>query len=348
MRRFLFPPLWLIAAVACLLLAVPAADYYYSATRGEGCARCHEIRPNLDSWKASTHRAMNCTECHSGSLRANLRRVTMHFLGEAPERIHLKAADVWPVMEKCIGCHRQEYARWNAGRHAADYQRVFANEDHNRKRQLVDDCLRCHGMHFEGSIYDLVEPADRKGPWRIKTAGLANRPTIPCLSCHWIHRDGVPLKKANVRVAVNEETFRPSLGFFDRRTRMNIGADILVLPTVYEGDRIVKTSPERRQALCYQCHAPLASGEVGSGDDRTPMGVHEGLGCLSCHDKHDLSTRQSCAGCHPRLSNCGIDVEKMDTTFADPKSRHNIHWVKCTDCHPGGAPKKKPAATAGE
>ena len=102
----------------------------------------------------------------------------------------------------------------------------------------------------------------------------------------------------------------------------------------------MRISPDQRQALCYQCHAPLASAQVGSGDDRTPLGVHEGISCLGCHQKHSQNTRQSCAGCHPRLSNCGLDVEKMDTTFANLKSPHNIHTVKCIDCHPKGVPKK--------
>jgi hypothetical protein len=31
----------------------------------------------------------------------------------------------------------------------------------------------------------------------------------------------------------------------------------------------------------------------------------------------------------------------MDTTFAKPDSQHNIHFVKCADCHPKGIPPKK-------
>jgi hypothetical protein len=47
------------------------------------------------------------------------------------------------------------------------------------------------------------------------------------------------------------------------------------------------------------------------------------------------------------MSHCGIDVEKMDTSFANAGSAHNIHWVKCTDCHQHGIPKgKTPAAAA--
>jgi len=110
---------------------------------------------------------------------------------------------------------------------------------------------------------------------------------------------------------------------------------------MHDGERPVKMSPDSRQALCYQCHAPLANTQVNSGDDRTPMGVHEGLSCFACHDKHKQSTRASCATCHPKMSNCGLDVEKMDTTFFSKQSRHNIHFVKCADCHPKGIPAKK-------
>jgi hypothetical protein len=108
-----------------------------------------------------------------------------------------------------------------------------------------------------------------------------------------------------------------------------------------DGSRAVKISPDSRQALCYQCHAPLAGGLVGTGDDRTPVGVHEGLSCLACHLKHGQQTRASCANCHPRLSNCGLDVEKMDTTFLTTASSHNVHFVKCADCHSKGIPRKR-------
>ena len=63
--------------------------------------------------------------------------------------------------------------------------------------------------------------------------------------------------------------------------------------------------------------------------------------CLARQHKHIQQTRATCANCHPRLSNCGLDVEKMDTTFLSPKSKHNIHFVKCADCHPKGVPPKR-------
>jgi hypothetical protein len=62
----------------------------------------------------------------------------------------------------------------------------------------MDDCLRCHGMHFEGGVRDLVTPLNTAGPWRIVPAEMADRPTMPCLTCHGVHRQGALLRKAGV------------------------------------------------------------------------------------------------------------------------------------------------------
>jgi hypothetical protein len=208
----------------------------------------------------------------------------------------------------------------------------------------MDDCLRCHSMHFQGSIRDLVTPVNKQGPWRLIDSRLADQPAIPCLTCHQLHRHGDPLTRPQTKpddAGPHEEIARPSLALFDRREQDYVSLDRLPLPQMYEGTRLVKISPDRRQALCYQCHAPEANAQIGSGDDRTPVGVHEGLSCFACHEKHGQTTRASCMTCHPQLSNCGINVETMDTTFKSVKSPHNVHSVKCADCHTKGVPQKK-------
>ena len=335
------------AVVVLALAAVPTASLYYSSSRGEGCARCHEIRPNFDSWRHSSHRKVNCTECHASSLATNLRRVSKHARGQAPEQVHLQLDDALQMVERCRSCHQAEFAQWKSGPHSTTYARIFMDPQHNKQRRLMDDCLRCHGMHFQGGIADVVSPVNTTGPWQLKDARLVNAPAIPCLACHSIHREGEPMWKRERGMAAKQEVVRPSVSLMDRRTQLHLSVQYLPVPAMLEGDRPVKLSPDRRQALCYQCHAPLATRQVSSGDDRTPIGVHEGLSCLACHQKHGQMTRASCADCHPRLSNCGLDVEKMDTTFLAKTSRHNIHNVKCIDCHPKGVPRKRTAVADG-
>lgn len=336
---------------AASLLMIPAASFYYETGGGKRCASCHEMTALYNRWHASSHRGVGCEKCHGGALTTdvsfhwnNARRAYSHWRGDLAEQIGLGNRYVEETTARCASCHRQEFADWQAGPHAATYQRIFADEKHNSREMLMDDCLRCHGMFFEGGVAEVVAPVSRTGPWRILPAGLAQQPTMPCLGCHAIHREGEPLRNARGQdraPGAAQEIYRPSLALFDRRTREAVPVSQLSIPAIWEGSRPVRMSPDQRQALCYQCHAPIASMQVGSGDDRTAIGVHEGISCLGCHLKHSQGTRASCATCHPRMSNCGLDVEKMETTFRSKDSRHNIHWVKCADCHPRGVPKRR-------
>jgi hypothetical protein len=130
---------------------------------------------------------------------------------------------------------------------------------------------------------------------------------------------------------------------FDRKSQLHHSGEDVIMPQFYDGLRTVKMSSDPRQNLCIQCHAPDPFHQVGTGDDRTPTGVHEGFSCLACHKPHSGDTAGSCRNCHPAMSNCGLDVEKMNTTFSDPGSPNNIHFVSCMDCHPQGKARKSPA-----
>jgi Cytochrome c554 and c-prime len=340
-----------VPIVAAAILMLPGASLYYESGGGKNCASCHEMQQPYDQWHASSHRNIGCGKCHGGALTANVsfhwnnvKRVYSHLRGELPEQIGFGNGYAQAMTGQCESCHRQEYAAWLSGPHSATYSRIFLDKKYNSQNMPMDDCLRCHGMHFEGGIADLVTPVNRSGPWRLLPAQLAGMPSMPCVTCHDLHREGQPMKKTDAEGRIPgpaQQIAPPSLAFFDRRTREYVPLADLPIPAMMEGTRPVKMSRDPRQALCYQCHAPTYTMQVGSGDDRTGMGVHEGISCLACHAQHGEKTRASCASCHPKMSNCGLDVERMDTTFASPNSKHNVHWVKCVDCHPKGIPARK-------
>ncbi len=344
----------LLAAAVVLVVAIPGPSLYYEYRQGEACTRCHEIWQPYNDWHTSAHRNVPCSDCHGGvfTFKAgfhinNMRRVFAHLSGDTPEKPRLRTEDVLAISDRCRQCHQQEYASWRSGRHSATYADIFLNEKQNHRQRLVDDCLRCHGMHFRGPVRDLVTPISQDGPWRLTRAELSEQPVVPCLACHRVHRQGATLpksKEGDVVPGPQQEITRPSVALFDRRSLDHVAVSQLPMPQMLEGDRAVNISPDQRQALCYQCHAARPERQVNSGDDRTPVGVHEGLSCFACHSGHGQQTRASCSTCHPQLSNCGIPVEKMDTTFKDKASKHNIHFVKCVDCHTKGVPKKKAGA----
>ena len=342
-----------------LLLAVGGtygATYYYTSQHGQGCASCHEMAGYVSQVHGAPHRNVGCEDCHVTGMAAKLRHISVHLFGRLPEAIRLRDVDVLAMVPACQKCHRQEFAAWHAGPHSVTYSQICADPAHNAKRALNEGCFRCHGMHFDGSVRDLVHPLNKRGPWHIKRAGFADAPAIPCLACHQVHKEGAEETRPASRISVAGQAVHDSLAFYDRRETLHFAATALATPQLHDGVRAVEMSLDPRQALCIQCHAPrepeagsatVVQGwgpQVGSGDDRTPMGVHEGLSCVSCHNGHNENARASCKTCHPQMSNCGLDVEKMDTTYASAASAHNIHWVKCVDCHQHGIPKAKTAA----
>jgi hypothetical protein len=357
MRRWLITTAMVAGSLTVVFLAGNyGAALYYSAGHGSACADCHEMTAHVSAIHSSSHRNATCADCHEASIATKLRHLRVHLSGNVPEAIRLREADVQQMMLNCQKCHQREYASWHAGPHRATYTDIFVNTAHNSERRLMDDCFRCHGMYFEGAVRDIVQPQSTKGPWHLTRPELAGKPTIPCQACHWIHSEGSPETKPAERASVAGPVVHDSVALFDRREQMHFAAARLAIPVVYDGARALKVSPDPRQTICYQCHAPRQpeansvaainhyGPQAGSGDDRTPRGVHEGLSCVACHTGHGESAVASCAACHPAMSHCGIAVEKMDTTFASRGSQHNIHWVKCTDCHQHGVPQLKKAA----
>jgi hypothetical protein len=349
LRRILLGASVVVVGVAG---ALAVASFSYTGTgRTPYCGRCHEIRPTMETWQQSTHRDVACEACHGSALTFNLRfhlknlgRVVHHARNEVPAAIRLGARDVLEMQERCRACHAHEFADWKAGPHGATYAEIFLDTTHNERVPLMEDCLRCHGMFFDGGIADLVTPVDRTGPWHLADASLADAPVMPCLACHGVHRVGRPETPRRGRATASgpSQPVHPAgLGVFDRRSQEHVPVEALAVPAMRRGDRDLRVSPDPRQAVCYQCHAARADRQAFSGDDRTTSGVHEGVSCLACHRAHGQRTRASCATCHPRLSNCGIDVEKMDTTFRSAESAHDVHSVQCADCHPKGVPPKR-------
>ena len=347
---------WLLLAAPVLLLlcVLPAGSIYYAAAGGKACTKCHEIQPAYDQWRISTHRSVECKECHGSIFTTdtafhlnNVRQLWLHLRGRVPERLLVRQQDISRGLNaRCGKCHQQEYAAWAAGPHHATYGEIFLSPGHNTNRIPTDHCLHCHGMYFDQGIRELVQPINREGPWRLVATSIQpGEPSIPCLACHAVHRPGTPMALRSASEQAGEDArYRPSLGIYDRREQVHLEAKALPLPAMVDGVRPVRMSPDARQAVCYQCHAPDHTFQSGSGDDRTCVGVHEGLSCLACHAGHDQGARASCAQCHPRLSNCGLDVETMDTTFKSTASRHNIHFVKCEDCHQGAVPPRRTRA----
>lgn len=308
------------------------AYFHFGDPRGT-CASCHEMTGVHSNWSASSHQSIHCRSCHGGALtldvhavQSHVNRVVRHFTGDPAQAIRLKPEHVLAVHDSCRSCHPQAFADWQSSRHATTYARIFLDPAHNKVEPPANDCFRCHGMFFPGDIANLVTPVSDARGWALTRADTAVQSAIPCLTCHQVHAAAATTQIAS---------------FYDRREATHVPAHLLPAAKVRRGDQPVRVSRDPRQRICQQCHAPNAAHGLGTSDDRTPAGVHEGLSCRDCHWSHSNSAKASCSACHPADSHCGLNVEKMDTTFLSPTSRHNVHTVSCTDCHPQGVPAAK-------
>jgi hypothetical protein len=312
------------------------------------CASCHEISHSVDLWSGSTHRNIACKECHGTALSEGLHSfhqkgvMVFNHIGKKKQyNIRMSEDQLLDVMQRCKGCHQTEFAKWNSGGHAMNYSEVFLNSGHNKAEPIYEDCLRCHGMFYKGTVSDIIEPLDTTGPWKLKKVSLADRPAIPCFACHQVHHSGLPGTRQNLETpaALHYSRAKETLtSFYYRRDSSYFPVTLLSSQEINYKSAPVKISPDHNQTLCIQCHSPNAFNMAGTDDDRTPRGVHEGISCLACHDSHSNSAIASCKNCHPAISNCKLDVEKMNTTYYDRSSKNNIHFVSCTDCHIKGRP----------
>jgi hypothetical protein len=331
-----------VPVILVILFFTGFYTYWNQADPVKTCATCHEIMPSVVDWQSAAHREIKCFACHGTalengihSLKEKANMVLAHFRDEKWNTdIRMSENQILETMERCVLCHQSEYTKWKSGRHATTYANIFLNPVHNSIERLYWDCFRCHGMFYESNIYDLVTPVSIQGPWELKDPQKADQPAIPCLACHQIHTQNEPFQSlVNVISMGDIKPRNPAYGLYIRSDRIYLRADHLPLPEMHNGEIPVNLSGDPSQALCVQCHSPGAFHGTGTNDDRTPTGVHEGLSCKSCHEPHSNNPKNSCMVCHPAISNCGLDVRTMNTTYAIPGSPNNIHFVSCEDCH---------------
>ncbi len=344
LKRIAFTLLFTFIGLAFLFSGY---SYWNSANPDKTCASCHEISPMVGLWQNSAHREISCFECHGTalsngfhSLKEKANMVFTH-IGKNPERenVRMNEKQVLELSDRCTKCHQSEYKKWLSGGHSANYADIFMNGKHNLEEAPYWACLRCHGMFYDGNIKTLLQkPQEVDGVWKLTDMNQATLPTMPCLSCHSVHTvnevRGMAFRYDVSKEISYERTPRnPVNNWYVRDNKQHIRTDKLMKIAMFDQGKPVKVSDDPVNKLCVQCHSPNFAHQAGSQDDHTPTGVHEGISCNACHSPHSNDALNSCKNCHPAFSNCGLDVAKMNTSFADQNSPNDIHSVSCGSCH---------------
>ena len=300
-----------VILIGGLIASLAGYKVYVSMDPDMTCALCHEVTPACRLWQSSVHSDVRCIDCHgtafSGGVKGMMEKVGMiysHFMEKKTnEDIFLTEEQVLDVVTRCAVCHQAEYAAWKSGAHATTYRDIFEDEEHNRMEKPYWDCFRCHGMHYDGTIYDLMSLDGVAEDWYIRDSIQALRPAMTCLACHQVHAEQ-PQKKTyqaknkEERLSLMKETKRPATALYMRSDKRHLPADKLYQTTMFNKDSLVKVSDDPNTWLCMQCHAPNNRREVGTEDDKTPIGMFEGRSCLDCHDPHSNQLKNNHRNVH--------------------------------------------------
>lgn len=275
------------------------------------CAQCHEVTPACRLWKSSAHSDVRCIDCHGTALSDGMKglvektgMIYSHFTKkQTNDDVYLNEEQVLAVATRCVTCHQAEHAAWEAGAHSTTYKEIFMDAEHNRMEKPYWDCFRCHGMHYDGTIHDLMALDGKPEDWYIKDASQAERPAMTCLACHQVHAEQSQnkpyiAKNKEERSVLMKETKRPATALYMRSDKRHLPAGELYQTTMFDNDSVVKVSDDPNAWLCMQCHAPNGRREIGTEDDKTPTGEYEGMSCLDCHDPHSNQLKNSFRNVH--------------------------------------------------
>ena len=324
---------FIISAVLLFIIVISVSYFIWNRSDPQNtCARCHEISPSHAQWTSSAHAGVRCSECHgtalSGGITSLVDKMNMvytHFTKEIQnDDIHLTEQQIMEVNNRCIACHQAEYAGWLRSGHAVNYKEIFMDSAHNAMEKPYWDCLRCHGMFYDGNINNLMTLEGDHSQWKIRDEKQEMRTAIPCLSCHQMHTEN---PRSDRYISLNDSVRivndrNPMTALYLRAYKMYLRSDKLPECRMFDGDKEITVPSDPNTRLCMQCHAPNFKHQAGSEDDRTVTGVHEGISCIACHQPHSGETKASCAQCHPTLSD-----EQTAGVFKQPHT-YNIRIEK--------------------
>lgn len=285
----------------------------YKENNPRFCVTCHLMDDAFEKWEVSSHKDINCHECHHLSLIEQnklLITLVLHNPQEVPER-HGKVIVPWKY---CTKCHVEGNEKFPS---APNVGVSAFHKKHFDQAKL--ECTKCHGYKLHEFA---AEPKFCVGchPDNEPVHGM---PELACLNCHNDKSENLIPGRDACLLCHGDEAQRTAITADLDNNNINY-----IKPTeeeVAKASKMATFPAEGAMAFeCNKCHNPHGKIKltIGSEDCST---CHEGAGKKGQHQTH-IGMGLTCKQCHK--------PHKWTVTKEMAKSAF------CTQCHGVNDPAK--------
>jgi len=316
------------------------------------CLSCHIMKPYYDAWAESSHKDVNCLECHypptlGGHISSKFRaisQVVQYFTASYGTRLWAEIPD-----EACLreGCHDTRLLSGKVTfKEGIAFDHAFHLGEMRRGKKLR--CTSCHSQIVIGTHIEVTESVCFTCHFKGVQLGKG---TADCLLCHgppaetvtykgltFDHGDylarEVPCTKCHLHVVEGDGAVPDSACYGCHAARSGEVTDPVKLHRIHVTDHKVE---------CFECHleirhgalelSPMLSPNCGSchGDmHATAENIYVGTGGLDTPGVADamFDAQVSCSGCHVAPSTGAIEASAAGMPRATGES--------CVACHGAG------------
>jgi nitrate/TMAO reductase-like tetraheme cytochrome c subunit len=311
--------LWIGLPVAVLLLFIGAVEY---TSTSNFCSACHYMKPFFESWKTSSHKDVQCKECHyppgmKSFFRTKIEGLVM--VGRYWTRLYVKSKPWTEIQDaSCLrpGCHERRLLEGQVqfGKVTFDHKAHF--EDLKRGKTLR--CTSCHSQIVQGEHITVTAES--------------------CFICHF--KDKTPeVRTAECAVCHRKDEL---LKLKDRFNHAPVYANGYRCDKCHS--RIVSGNGDVPRENCYKCHFETDRLEKYGDTDlmhRTHITTNK-IECEQCHSPiehkivNDIETIADCQACHQGTHAAQKILYTGQGGQGVPHATPNVMWEKglsCQGCH---------------
>lgn len=358
----------IIKFMTVLIFSIAAAAFIlkigaHATSSPTFCATCHNMSPQVYTWKASSHSEVTCTDCHIAPGVENLVKEK----GNGIKQLYYTITDSYlaPIRmpslipdESCLTCHNMER------RHVSASGDIIIDHEIHEKKGVA--CVTCHDGVAHGKVADRrVTYKSDYAKWnemlakRFMEDTKYTRPQMDkCMDCHELKGAPLTCETCHSTSMLPEE--HKSKDFITKEHMQQAKEDILYCNTCHsytskkqvdelkgkkayisylsdeksEGINVSVVQYAKTNDYCRDCHGirPESHNQERFLMFHGLIATENKEKCMTCHDNQIISdapvTNVGCASCHPSSHS-----QAWKERHPVPISSNQKYDKTCTRCH---------------